>query len=68
MPYLLRTFLRSGLAEKKGKPKCGELCEKDTAKLQARRMEVVEIARMRAESQSAKSRRITLLEAGSSKV
>ena len=56
------------LQKRNWEPRCGELREKDAAKLQAGKMEEVEIARMRAEFQAAKTRRITLLEAGSSKV
>ena len=61
-------FRGAVLQKRKGEPRCGELPEKDAAKLQARKMEELEIAKMRAGSRAAKSGRTMLLEAGLNKV
>ena len=67
MPYLLRTFSAERLQKRNGEPRCGELREKDGAKLQAQGMEELEIAKMRAESRAAKIRQKPRLEAPSNK-
>lgn len=51
-----------------GELRCEELREQDAAKLQGRKMEEIETARIRAESRAAKRQRTTRLEAESNKV
>jgi hypothetical protein len=66
-PIAARDDSKTQQAEKKWKTRCGELCEKDAAKLQVRRKEELEIAKKRAESRAAERQRTILLEARSKK-
>jgi hypothetical protein len=57
-------FPRSGFAERNWEPRCGELRKKDAAKLQARKMEELEIATRRKDYGRAKHLRGTPDRAG----
>jgi len=55
MPYLLRTFPAERFCRRNWEPRYGELRKKDAAKLQALKMEELEIAKKRAESWAAET-------------